>query len=250
MLNKAPGRYNNNGGGHHSNGGQHNRPRHHSNGGNSSNYNNNRNRRPAGSGQGSNQTVDSSGPNVKVRGTIAQVFEKYTAMARDALANGESILAEDCFQYAEHYQRILIQNGYYNRPEPVTSPRLESAEGANAPAQNNAQNTPQNGGQNPDQWSEEDAESAGATTSSYSSSRQNNAQDSNEAKVELRNPPAVNQPAPSDEETGLPSFLFSGGYSTGESSSEDDMKPYVNVSRSPQRQQAQPRPFKKPLQAV
>jgi hypothetical protein len=67
-----------------------------------------------------NQTFDSSGPDVKVRGSASQVLEKYLAMARDATAAGDRIAAENYFQHAEHYYRILsanAQNGQFGRPQ-------------------------------------------------------------------------------------------------------------------------------------
>ena len=64
-----------------------------------------------GGGGGRNQTFDSSGPNVKVRGTAAQVLEKYLALARDASASGDRIMAENYFQHAEHYHRVISANG-------------------------------------------------------------------------------------------------------------------------------------------
>lgn len=50
---------------------------------------------------------ESSGPDVKVRGTAQQVFEKYLALARDASATGDRIAAESYMQHAEHYYRII-----------------------------------------------------------------------------------------------------------------------------------------------
>lgn len=57
-----------------------------------------------------NHTYDSSGPEGKVRGTANQVFEKYLALARDAQSSGDRIGAENFFQHAEHYFRIM--NGF------------------------------------------------------------------------------------------------------------------------------------------
>jgi len=57
------------------------------------------------------QTFDSSGPNVKIRGTAAQILDKYLALARDALASGDRITAENYYQHAEHYFRVLNANG-------------------------------------------------------------------------------------------------------------------------------------------
>ncbi len=50
---------------------------------------------------------ESSGPDIKVRGTAQQVLEKYLALARDASSAGDRISAENFFQHAEHYYRIL-----------------------------------------------------------------------------------------------------------------------------------------------
>lgn len=50
---------------------------------------------------------ESSGPEVKIRGTAQQVLEKYLAIARDAAAGGDRIAAENYLQHAEHYYRII-----------------------------------------------------------------------------------------------------------------------------------------------
>lgn len=54
-----------------------------------------------------NQTFDSNGPDVRIRGNASQVHEKYMNLARDAAQNGDRVLAESYFQHAEHYYRIL-----------------------------------------------------------------------------------------------------------------------------------------------
>ena len=54
-----------------------------------------------------NQTFDSNGPDVRIRGTAFQVNEKYQALARDASASGDRIMAENYLQHAEHYYRII-----------------------------------------------------------------------------------------------------------------------------------------------
>tara|TARA_X000001036_G_scaffold333227_1_gene312038 strand:- start:162 stop:602 length:441 start_codon:yes stop_codon:yes gene_type:complete len=70
----------------------------------------NNNRRPNGRGNGN---MDSSGPSVKVRGSARQVYDKYLLLARDAKSSGDNILSESYFQHAEHYARILIENGKF-----------------------------------------------------------------------------------------------------------------------------------------
>jgi hypothetical protein len=53
-----------------------------------------------------NQTFDSNGPTIKIRGSAHQIFERYIALAREATANGDRIAAENFYQHAEHYFRI------------------------------------------------------------------------------------------------------------------------------------------------
>jgi Domain of unknown function (DUF4167) len=57
------------------------------------------------------QTFDSSGPGIKIRGNAYQVFERYVALAREAVSAGDRIAAENFYQHAEHYFRILNANG-------------------------------------------------------------------------------------------------------------------------------------------
>jgi hypothetical protein len=53
------------------------------------------------------QTFDSNGPNVKIRGTPQQIFERYVALAREAYTSGDRVAAENLYQHAEHYFRIM-----------------------------------------------------------------------------------------------------------------------------------------------
>jgi len=57
--------------------------------------------------QNRSQVFDSNGPDVRIRGTAHQVTEKYLALAKDAAAAGDIIIAESYLQHAEHYQRII-----------------------------------------------------------------------------------------------------------------------------------------------
>jgi hypothetical protein len=65
------------------------------------------NRRP---GPQKTQTYDSNGPDVRIRGNAHQVYEKYLALARDATAGGDRVLAESYYQFAEHYYRIIHES--------------------------------------------------------------------------------------------------------------------------------------------
>lgn len=53
------------------------------------------------------RTYDSSGPDVKIRGTAQHIAEKYAQLARDAQSSGDRIMAENYLQHAEHYNRII-----------------------------------------------------------------------------------------------------------------------------------------------
>jgi hypothetical protein len=54
-----------------------------------------------------NHVFDSNGPDLRVRGTAQQLFEKYLQLGRDATSSGDRVMAESYFQHAEHYFRIL-----------------------------------------------------------------------------------------------------------------------------------------------
>lgn len=66
------------------------------------------------------QTFDSNGPSVKIRGNAYQVFERYIALAREASSSGDRIAAENLYQHAEHYYRIMQANGEHMAPRPMT----------------------------------------------------------------------------------------------------------------------------------
>jgi Domain of unknown function (DUF4167) len=50
---------------------------------------------------------ESSGPDVKIRGTASHVAEKYLQLARDAQSSGDPVAAENYYQHAEHYFRLI-----------------------------------------------------------------------------------------------------------------------------------------------
>jgi hypothetical protein len=54
-----------------------------------------------------NHVFDSSGPEMRVRGTAQQLYEKYQQLARDAFSNGDRVTGEAYYQHAEHYFRII-----------------------------------------------------------------------------------------------------------------------------------------------
>jgi Domain of unknown function (DUF4167) len=81
---------------------------------NNSSNNNNKNRSRGRNNNGGrkhlnplSRNYESNGPDVKVRGNAAHVAEKYVQLARDAHASGDSVMAENYLQHAEHYFRIV-----------------------------------------------------------------------------------------------------------------------------------------------
>jgi len=69
------------------------------------------------------RVYESNGPDVKIRGTASHIAEKYIQLARDAQSSGDPIAAENYYQHAEHYFRLIAaaqeqfrqQNPYYNQ---------------------------------------------------------------------------------------------------------------------------------------
>ena len=53
------------------------------------------------------RVYESNGPEIKIRGTASHVAEKYLQLARDAQSSGDPVSAENYFQHAEHYFRII-----------------------------------------------------------------------------------------------------------------------------------------------
>lgn len=54
-----------------------------------------------------NRALESNGPDVKVRGPAAHIYERYMQLARDANSSGDRVQAENYLQHAEHYFRVF-----------------------------------------------------------------------------------------------------------------------------------------------
>lgn len=77
------------------------------------------------------QVFDSNGPEGRIRGNAHQVMEKYLAMARDASSQGDRVMAENFYQHAEHYFRLINaynQNNGQRRPQNLSTPAGDQAE--------------------------------------------------------------------------------------------------------------------------
>ena len=54
-----------------------------------------------------NRTMESNGPDIKVRGPAAHIYERYLQLARDAASSGDRVLSENYLQHADHYFRLV-----------------------------------------------------------------------------------------------------------------------------------------------
>src|SRR6267143_388823 len=95
---------------------------------NNNNNNNNQNRR----GQNPMTRVfESNGPDIKIRGTASHVAEKYVQLARDARSSGDPVAAENYYQHAEHYVRLIAaaqEQFRQNQPQPRTENEMPAQE--------------------------------------------------------------------------------------------------------------------------
>jgi hypothetical protein len=96
---------------------------------NNNNNNNNNNRR----GQNPMTRVfESNGPDIKIRGTASHVAEKYVQLARDARSSGDPVAAENYYQHAEHYFRLIAaaqEQFRQNQPQPRAESEMTSEDG-------------------------------------------------------------------------------------------------------------------------
>lgn len=87
------------------------------------------------------RSYESNGPDVKIRGTPSHIAEKYVAMARDALSNGDPVLAENYLQHAEHYNRIIMTY----REQQVPQHNDQAHQGSNGRGRHGAESSEEDG---------------------------------------------------------------------------------------------------------
>jgi hypothetical protein len=100
---------------------------------NNNNSNNNNNNR-----RGQNpmtRVYESNGPDIKIRGTASHIAEKYLQLARDARSSGDPVAAENYYQHAEHYFRLIAaaqeqfrQNQQPRGDEPISTSSGDDSE--------------------------------------------------------------------------------------------------------------------------
>src|ERR1700761_9561723 len=96
---------------------------------NNNNHNNNNNRR----GQNPMTRVfASNGPDIKIRGTDSHIAEKYLQLARDARSSSDPVAAENYYQHADHYFRLIAaarDQFRQTQPQQQQSPRQDDLMG-------------------------------------------------------------------------------------------------------------------------
>jgi hypothetical protein len=93
---------------------------------NNSNNNNRRGQNPM------TRVFESNGPDIKIRGTASHVAEKYVQLARDARSSGDPVAAENYYQHAEHYFRLIAaaqEQFRQNLPQPRTENEMSDDSG-------------------------------------------------------------------------------------------------------------------------
>jgi Domain of unknown function (DUF4167) len=97
--------------------------------------NRNSNRNDGNRGRGQNpmtRVFESNGPDIKIRGTASHVAEKYVQLARDARSSGDPVAAENYYQHAEHYFRLIAaaqEQFRQNQPQPRTETEMVAEDG-------------------------------------------------------------------------------------------------------------------------
>jgi hypothetical protein len=90
------------------------------------NNNNNNNNQHRKSHNPMSRVYESNGPDVKIRGTPSHIAEKYVQLARDAHTSGDPVAAENYYQHAEHYFRLIAAAQEQFRQNNPGFPRPES----------------------------------------------------------------------------------------------------------------------------
>ena len=109
-----------------------------------------------GGGGGRNQVFDSNGPDGRIRGNAHQVMERYLALARDASSQGDRVAAENYYQHAEHYFRLVNafnQSNGQRRPQGSPTPAEDQGEVVYSEDEDGGENGNNSG------YSEQEAES-------------------------------------------------------------------------------------------
>lgn len=85
------------------------------------------------------RVYESNGPEVKIRGTASTIAEKYIQLARDAQSSGDPVAAENFYQHAEHYFRLIAAaQEQFRQQNPHLYNQQQPQQGGGQPMQGNA----------------------------------------------------------------------------------------------------------------
>jgi hypothetical protein len=90
------------------------------------------------SAHGRNPNQAGGGSDGKSRGSASRVLERYLTLARDANSAGDRIAAENYYQHAEHYYRVLNGDRYNRQP----AARATETENSENPTNNSGDSQP------------------------------------------------------------------------------------------------------------
>jgi hypothetical protein len=174
---------------------------------------------------------------VKIRGNAHHVAEKYLQLARDAQSSGDPVQAENYFQHAEHYLRLIAaaqeqfraQNPYYQAPpapgtitgdeafdgeedggQPGQGQPTQGQPAQGQPPQQNQQNfgNPQNySNQQPSYPPREQPQPYGGQPSNYQGRQQHQPQQHQPYNPPPAYQPPAPQPVQGHDAGQLPSFI-------------------------------------------
>ncbi len=196
--------------------------------GRNNNNNNRKNQNPL------SRVYESNGPDVKIRGAASHIAEKYIQLARDAQGSGDPVAAENYYQHAEHYFRLIAaaqeqfrqgqQQPPFYRPEGGGAPSEESFDD-----EGEDQGHPMMGGSEPSYGNREqqqpypprDNQSYPPRDGQHHQHHQHRDQQPHYGRDQQSYPPRDQQPrqnqptagagGDSQSEMGLPSFITGGG---------------------------------------
>ena len=90
------------------------------------------------------RTIDSNGPDIKIRGNAHHIYEKYLQLARDANSSGDRVMAENYLQHAEHYYRLIM--AFQAHQQAQQGQHQQHQQGGGGQPYGNGGNGGQNGG--------------------------------------------------------------------------------------------------------
>jgi uncharacterized protein DUF4167 len=183
--------------------------------GRNNNNNNNNNRR---SHNPLTRVYESNGPDVKIRGTANHVAEKYLQLARDAQSSGDPVSAENYFQHAEHYFRLIAAaNEQFRQQNPNFQPQRPEGGGGNDQQFQQRNDESFEDGDDGQPFAADQAFGTREPQPYIPPNAQPFVQRDNQPyqprdaqPPEVRNQPRLPQPEPGNVDTGLPAFITGG----------------------------------------